>query len=154
MAKTKTPETIVPELKLIRTDIKFLTCKLSQQESEAAGHELADVTSKIAGEKDRQKAISTELKATMAALVSKQTVLSSRIIRGEEERNVNVRVELTVSGKIIETREDTNLIIAGPRDALPGELQLPMASKLEEELKDAEAKKTAPGAAPAEPPKV
>jgi len=138
--------------KTIRIDIRLLTCKLSQDEKVKLGQELAQVTSQIASEKDRQKAIKAELNAALTSLVSKQTVLASRVTRGEEERNVNVRVELHPSGQIVEVREDNSMIIAGPREALPGELQLPLADKLEEELKESEGPK--PGAVPAgEPPK-
>ncbi len=115
------------ELKLIRTDTRLLTCKLKPEEIENAGRELATITQQIEGEKARQKAIKAELNATMTALVSKQSVMASRINRGEEERNVNVRVELHPSGQVTETREDTGAIIGGPREALPGELQLPLA---------------------------
>ena len=96
-----------------RTTKTVLGCRLTDDELQAAGNDLAKVVQDIAGEADRQGEIKAQMKARLMELTAKQTVLAIMVSRREEHRDVEVTIATCYDdGVEIRTRTDTGEVIS------------------------------------------
>jgi len=125
---------------LLHNVSRLLSVKLTDAELRQSGDELAATVQEIDAEEDRQKNIKDQLKTRLSELTSKQSRLALRISRREEFRDVQVAIEMHVSGQVSETRIDTGEVLI-LREAYDEEKQLPLGNeeKPEEKPEEAEA---------------
>jgi len=116
---------------LLKNISRLLSVKLTDRELRESGDELAATVQEIDAEEDRQKNIKDQLKTRLSELTSKQSRLALRISRREEFREVQVAIEMHISGQVSETRLDTGEVLI-LREAYEEEKQLPL-SKTEED---------------------
>lgn len=99
-------------IKNLKTITKLLPCKLTDEELLGYGNDLATVIQDMATEEDRQVSLKQELKARLTDLESRRSVLSNKITRKEEVRDVEVEPSLDFDiGAYRETRTDTGEMI-------------------------------------------
>lgn len=99
-------------LRLLPLTSKQLPCKLTNEELRKYGEELANTIDEVSNEEARQESVKKEMKSTLTGLQSKLTILSSKIRRGEEYRDVQVQPEMDFKqGVYREVRTDTGAII-------------------------------------------
>lgn len=125
---------------LLRHVSRLLSVKLTDDELRQSGDELAATVQEIDAEEDRQKNIKDQLKTRLSELTSKQSRLALHISRKEEFREVQVAIEMHVSGQVSETRVDTGEVLT-LREAREEEKQLPLSKaegKGEEKTEGAE----------------
>lgn len=95
----------------VRTD--HLDCDLTDAEKMDKARELARVTTDIAAEMDRQKAIKQQLAARLGELSARQSALAITVNRGVELRAVEVVVLANYDGGVAHAvRTDTGHVIS------------------------------------------
>lgn len=98
---------------------RSLPVKLTQEELLKVGGELAQTVQDIASEEDRATSLKSSIKARMAELEGRRTVLAIKVARQEEYRDVRVEKHFdgqrgivqeirTDSGEVIATRQMTD----------------------------------------------
>lgn len=99
-------------IKVLKVINKSLPCKLTNDELLVYGSELASTVQDIKSEEDRQVSVKQEMKARITKLESERTILSSKIGRKEEDRDVDVEPCYDYNKNMyIERRLDTDEII-------------------------------------------
>ena len=94
---------------------KSLPCKLTDAEFITYASEMAEVTQDIHAEESRQASVKTDLKATMASLLAKQTQLSSIVFRKEDYKDIEVETILDFKAKLHkQIRTDTGEVFPFP----------------------------------------
>ena len=91
-----------------RTTTIVLPCRLTDDELQAAGNDLASVVQDIASVDDRQMDLKAQMKARLMELTARQTILALTVSRREEHRDVEVTIVIDYAdGVEIRTRTDT-----------------------------------------------
>ena len=87
---------------------KLLRCELTKDERLTYGEELAQVRQDIVTEEGLQVSMKAQLKSRLVALEAKSLELSTKVARGEELRDVEVKPQLDFkAGEYCEIRTDT-----------------------------------------------
>lgn len=110
MAKTQNE---LPTVKLFRTTVRSLPCRLSDEELLKKGADLATAVQDIATEEGRQADIKASMKARLAEIEARRTQLAIAVSRKEEHRDVEVDVFHDYQRGIVEDiRRDTGEVVS------------------------------------------
>lgn len=112
MKKTVSEEA-VPAVKLHRTVVRSLACRLTEEELLKKGQELAATVQDISSEESRQQDIKSQLKAKLAELEARRSNLAITVSRKEEHRDVEVDIFHDYQRGVVEdVRRDTGEIVS------------------------------------------
>ena len=107
----------------INTVTRQLPCKLSDEEAQIAGSELASLIEAKAAEEERQKEIKTALKGELEKFNNDIRILAAKVSRREVIKSVEVEIHLIPNSMLVkEVRTDTGEIVK-ERKAADNELQ-------------------------------
>jgi hypothetical protein len=96
----------------VKIQKRHLSVKLNDDEIAKAGKQLSNCCLEILNEADNQSTAKAEMKQRMNALVEQRTRLSFMVARGEDTREVEVKLEVVTPFIVRETRTDTGEVIA------------------------------------------
>jgi hypothetical protein len=100
------------DVRLLPVITKQLACRLTPEELQAYGEQLANTIDEMSNEEARQEGFKKEMKSTLANLQATMTILSSKIRQREERRDVQVQPEMNFKkGVYREIRTDTGDLI-------------------------------------------
>lgn len=99
-------------MKVLRRETRMLAIQLDADQVRERGNELAHTIQEIEMEDTRQTALKSQMKATMTGLEARQTKLASVVVNRVEYQDVEVEVQFSESGGVVqEVRTDTGEII-------------------------------------------
>lgn len=106
---------------------RFLPCRLTEDEVRDRALLLAKTTQDIALAEEKATSIKAQLKSELQTLQSQQARLAGTVARGEEGRDVRVRIEYDYAERTVrEWREDTGAQLASrPMTELEAQMPLP-----------------------------
>lgn len=101
------------EIRLSRTVVRSLPCKLTDEELLKKGTELATAVQDIATEEGRQADIKASMKAKLAEIEARRTQLAIAVSRKEEHRDVEVDIFHDFQRGVVEdVRRDTGEVVS------------------------------------------
>jgi hypothetical protein len=117
-----------PTVKLHKTVIRSLSCRLTDPELLKKGAELAATVQDLADEEKRQNDVKAQLKAKVTELEARRSGLAITVSRKEEHRDVEVDIYHDyVRGIVEDIRRDTGEIVhTRPMSEDEKQLGLPM----------------------------
>ena len=98
-------------MRILRVQTVKLPVHLTDKEVLAQSAALAYTTQAIANEEETQTALKGQMKATLAGLLAKQTLLASIVVTCTEYRDVEIEIQCSEEGIVQEVRRDTGAII-------------------------------------------
>ena len=126
------------KLRTLATSIRNLPCKLTDEEVQAKGEELAKAFKEIEAEEEHQKSVRASMKAKLDSMNLAASTLSTQITERLECREVEVEFVLDDESQLVKTvRIDTGEVI-DVRQATQDELQDNFFKNLLKDEKDDE----------------